>query len=727
MDGTPRLIFLYGILSGAFMADWPIEIPTNIEALSGSCVFIPCSFDVEPSYDSELPDSYGVWRNGDVDVIVCTTNGDCPGTVRATIGKVSEKNCTTVIEAVPSSFTQALNFRVEVIKYTFKAKTLYMDVKDSPPKPTLHLHTVEVVVGALMTLSCSAASPCPTDPPNLTWSPGLGNIEETLEEKKDKTKQKISVLKFIASLLHHEQQVICSAVYKLQSGEIVSSVSDQIILSVQFSPRDTTVSLSGSVLEGQPVTLTCSSQANPQVTKYTWYRGGQVYSSGSSLNFNPAKVEDNGVYFCEAENKHGKDKSTCYQLNVQYPPKNTSVTISASGPVFCYRSPLLKCEGDDKVSVLLGSSVTLRCSAVSNPQMCNYTWYKVNESGPASFGETLNFNMSNLEDRRMFYCVAQNVHGSKNSSVLHVDVSTAPRISHSTCSRSGAQINCFCESLGNPSPTLEWRLPANLHHQSTNETVDSKGVRSFLTIHPAGEDTPTVQCVSTNFLGSANVKFSPLDSSKQDPMPALHVSSLLIGTAAGAAAIVLLCSVVLLTRRGKGAMTSHNRPEDAAGLVHNDGEYETGANKILCHAVGRRQETEHVLVKTRKPNCGVAQNRQEASAVANATDVGNNPEVRRKESLHYATLDFPKCHAKGGGSNEGGQNILGDACQTTEYAVVRHKHPGSDGQDTKGEVHHNEENLLGQTRKHPQAKMGDELDEAEEVVYGNIIKQKRLA
>uniref|UniRef100_A0AAY4CMS5 Ig-like domain-containing protein n=1 Tax=Denticeps clupeoides TaxID=299321 RepID=A0AAY4CMS5_9TELE len=294
-DPTAHISLWYSVrFVGAFMADWPIEIPTNIEALSGSCVFIPCSFDVEPSHDSKLPDSYGVWRNGDVDVIVCSKNGDCPGTVRATIGKVSEKNCTTVIEAVPSSFTQSK----------------MLPHPDSPPKPTLHLHTVEVVVGALMTLSCSAAAPCPTDPPNLTWSPGLGNIEETLKEKEDKTKEKISVLKFIASLFHHGQKVICSAVYKLQSVK-----NDCIVLYVLHKhSKDTTVSLSGSVLEGQPVTLTCSSQANPQVTKYTWYRGGQVYSSGSSLNFNPAKVEDNGVYFCEAENKHGKDKSTSLLL-----------------------------------------------------------------------------------------------------------------------------------------------------------------------------------------------------------------------------------------------------------------------------------------------------------------------------------------------------------------------------------------------------------------------------
>lgn len=89
------------------------------------------------------------------------------------------------------------------------------------------------------------------------------------------------------------------------------------------SPKNTTVSVdpSGPVLEGNSVTLTCNSHANPAVTNYTWYRvdgdDEDMSESGPTLVIDRADPSHSGEYYCGAKNDHGEEKSTPFQLDVQ--------------------------------------------------------------------------------------------------------------------------------------------------------------------------------------------------------------------------------------------------------------------------------------------------------------------------------------------------------------------------------------------------------------------------
>ncbi|XP_055767680.1 sialoadhesin-like [Salvelinus fontinalis] len=104
-------------------------------------------------------------------------------------------------------------------------------------------------------------------------------------------------------------------------------------LTVTYGPRNTSVSVSpsGEIVEGSSVTLTCSSDANPPVDKYTWYFQNETFLNGFGQIYNISnfKSKDNGHYHCEAWNGRGSRNSTA--LMIFLPEKQSSVLTAAVG------------------------------------------------------------------------------------------------------------------------------------------------------------------------------------------------------------------------------------------------------------------------------------------------------------------------------------------------------------------------------------------------------------
>uniref|UniRef100_A0A8C7HKR9 B-cell receptor CD22 n=1 Tax=Oncorhynchus kisutch TaxID=8019 RepID=A0A8C7HKR9_ONCKI len=96
--------------------------------------------------------------------------------------------------------------------------------------------------------------------------------------------------------------------------------SGEETLTVRYGPRNTSVSVSpsGEIVEGSSVTLTCSSDANPPVDKYTWYKKNVASpkASGQSYSITNISSEDRGEYYCEARNIKGTETSIPVHINV---------------------------------------------------------------------------------------------------------------------------------------------------------------------------------------------------------------------------------------------------------------------------------------------------------------------------------------------------------------------------------------------------------------------------
>ncbi len=76
---------------------------------------------------------------------------------------------------------------------------------------------------------------------------------------------------------------------------------------------------SGEILEGDSVTLSCSSDSNPPALNFSWFKENQssVVGSGQSFIISSFKSRHSGHYYCEAQNKHGSQRSASVSVSVK--------------------------------------------------------------------------------------------------------------------------------------------------------------------------------------------------------------------------------------------------------------------------------------------------------------------------------------------------------------------------------------------------------------------------
>ncbi|XP_036945482.1 B-cell receptor CD22-like [Acanthopagrus latus] len=108
---------------------------------------------------------------------------------------------------------------------------------------------------------------------------------------------------------------------------------------------------------------------------------------------------DSGNYSCSLKT-HTGTASRVININVEYAPKNTSVSVRPSKEVEA------------------GTNITLICSSHANPPV-DYTWFRLNESHVLDVGHQPELFSA---DGGQYFCSATNKHGGQNSSVVTVKI-----------------------------------------------------------------------------------------------------------------------------------------------------------------------------------------------------------------------------------------------------------------------------------------------------------------
>ncbi|XP_041665174.1 myelin-associated glycoprotein isoform X2 [Cheilinus undulatus] len=316
------------LMQGVYCQTWNVFLPQRIMGVAGPCLTIPCGFSIPESYEPELQvncSAGAIWRRGKhygPDVL-SERNPKLNKLQGSMDGDLRKKNCTTTLHSLPKNYSQVLFFRLECLgelKYSFTKGVTIISQSEIPPPQLSQAQPVQE--GDIVTLRCSVPVPCPAKPPSLTWLPRDSTSQEkTRVEQTDGQMMMTSTLTFIASADQHSRGVSCSVSYPLTEGGSTEPSAATQRISVLYAPRSTgvTLSTSGPVAEGTSVALTCSSESNPPVSLYTWYRAdsGQPIkrAKGQTLILR-VRHNDSGLYLCEAQNVRGSHRSTPVSLQV---------------------------------------------------------------------------------------------------------------------------------------------------------------------------------------------------------------------------------------------------------------------------------------------------------------------------------------------------------------------------------------------------------------------------
>ncbi|XP_056310063.1 B-cell receptor CD22-like [Danio aesculapii] len=218
--------------------------------------------------------------------------------------------------------------------------------------------------------------------------------------------------------------------------------SPDVYLNVTYPPKNVSVSINGSavIVKGDSVSLICSSDSNPPALNFSWIKEETFIGSGRIFSISKISSDDNGEYKCRARNDHGEKYSDPLTLDVQYPPRNVSISVRRSAVI------------------MSGDSVTLSCSSDSNPP-AQINWFK----GTKYVGSGRIFNISKIssDDNGEYKCRAKNDHGVKYSDPVTLDVQYPPRnvsvsIHGSAVIMAGDSVTLSCISDSNPPAEISW-------------------------------------------------------------------------------------------------------------------------------------------------------------------------------------------------------------------------------------------------------------------------------
>ncbi|XP_034030038.1 B-cell receptor CD22-like [Thalassophryne amazonica] len=703
--------FIFCLIKGNLCEDWSVSLPQALEGLSGTCLKIPCRFNLASDLALNLDDSCrAIWRRGYWYPTVVFDSSLTGENAKLNIlqgnltGILREKDCTTIFHNMPSYHYGNHYFRLECdnqLKISFE-ESVYISVQDSPPHPTIIPFRLEVEEGTPVRLKCSAVVPCPILPPTLTWTPSVGDTNESVG-----TKFVTSLINFTSSYLHHKQMISCIALYNQQSGRELRS-DKSLTISVLYAPQNTSVSFHGPVREGKWLTMTCNTNANPAVHSYTWYKlkGDQVSPVGYLKTFSFMVSGNDTHFYCMVSNRYGSQNSSIVELDIQFPPRETTVTVDPPGPV------------------KEGRSVTLLCNSHANPVVTNYTWYRHGAKAEA-LGPSLVIDKVELSHSGDYYCEAKNDLGRDISATYGLDVQYRPKNTTATPVQfgpvlAGSPVTLICTCMANPeAKNFTWYRMFGQH----KEVVGSEKYFSF---YASKLSENQFYCEALNVHGSEfsqpasiNVTFAPEILSTShcikgateiqcscdahgNPPPSLHWE--LAGQAVNHSADVQINEVPLEKMGLRSLIIFHSQDVNILSLVC-FGTNSLGADRWVYN-VTTTQSTHGsqsplvligsavaalgmlllclllvVLVFRKKKaspspdkgmvdtsDCLVADEANTSQEVVYAnSDVLVQEGGIKEDGLHYAVVNFTKRQAE---SEETLGDVRGTASNTTEYAEI---------------------------------------------------------
>ncbi|XP_072526954.1 sialoadhesin-like [Salminus brasiliensis] len=399
-----------------------------------------------------------------------------------------------------------------------------------------------------------------------------------------------------------------------------------------YSPRNTRAVLlpSGEREEGESVTLSCSSDADPPVLSYSWFKqraaADTPLTTGQNYSITNISSQHSGLYYCTAHNQLGHHSSTPVHLDVKHSPRNTRAVLLPSG---------------ERVE---GESVTLSCSSDADPPVLSYSWFKQRAAADTPLTTGQNYSITNISSQHseLYYCTAHNQLGHHSSTPVHLDVLYPPSPPSVSESVSGDSVTLVCVSDSNPHSSFSW-------YRKTGSDVMLVGNSSNLTL-TAGE-VGGFYCKAENPFGSHN--------SSEWSFPSSGNTAVKYAASGVTVLLLLTFTAALLRMRRRAAASSSRREEnstncDSSPVYGNISALTVTPDPTVTAVSDDQDEVQYSSVHFRRSHT------QEASLFST---VQQPSALNQDEEVEYSTVKLIKPQTS--------KELFSRSDETTVYSTVR--------------------------------------------------------
>jgi len=270
---------------------------------------------------------------------------------------------------------------------TVHTKSIALTVLLKPSPPKISPPAPVATEGKPINLTCSSSGGSP--PPQVRWyREGQSQLlESTMILGANRDEPSMSILTIVPQKNSDGATYRCT-VWNRALGQR-QKLESRASLGVNYFPR-VTIGQHNSlrIEEGDTAVLTCKVDSKPMVDNVKWTRSGRYIATTFRHVIPTVDIEDEGPYYCEADNNLGQTGKAELNISVLYGPR---VTVEKFKEV------------DE------GGDVTVECKVSANPEPSTIKWSKQGHPKFSQLGRFLHLRNSTSEDGGKYACTVTNI------------------------------------------------------------------------------------------------------------------------------------------------------------------------------------------------------------------------------------------------------------------------------------------------------------------------------
>ncbi|XP_073511412.1 B-cell receptor CD22-like [Phyllobates terribilis] len=293
--------------------NWVFFFPRSLDVLKGSCVDIPCRI----TYPNDAHTFSLFWYQniliGFPQIFNSRNLTDVENKYRGRTNLVgnSMDNCSLRINYVqePVEIYPGINEDIKAY-YINNERFCRLSIIEAPPQPIIN-GADDIKEKEPVSIMCSVTHTCASSSPNITWNkPGL-DLTMSHEDLDRGVWMIKSIIKYIPLYRDDKTQLTCTVTFPN------TKISEQsVTLDIKYKPKNVTISVvqNPQPKEGDSITLQCTSNANPPMTKYKWYEVGKAKTltrTGVRISVWNMTLEK---FICSASNDIGTRNSSIFSF-----------------------------------------------------------------------------------------------------------------------------------------------------------------------------------------------------------------------------------------------------------------------------------------------------------------------------------------------------------------------------------------------------------------------------